>query len=152
MNGFISNKDQKAPLREFREHARARLACTVHVMLPGRRIVEARAVDISVGGLRLLVPTNLPLQSVHNIRLGVPGGPDGTHTVMARAQVMNIMFSGKENGFMVGMRFTSISPAAVEAIEQYLHERPRYGRHAGTPVRRAQPGGSVVEEAADCLC
>jgi|GEM_PF-3216479 Predicted glycosyltransferase len=151
MNGFISNKDHKAPLREFREHARGRLVCTVHVMLPGRRIVEARAVDISVGGLRLLVPANLPLQSVCNIRLGLPGGPDGAYTVMARAQVMNIMFSGKENGFMVGMRFTSISPTATEAIEQYLRERPRYGRHTGAPVHRPQPGHRV-EEAADCAC
>jgi c-di-GMP-binding flagellar brake protein YcgR len=151
MNGFISNKDHKAPVREFREHARGRLVCTVHVMLPGRRIVEARAVDISVGGLRLLVPTNLPLHSVHNIRLGLPGNPEGSYTVMARGQVMNVMFSGKENGFMVGLRFTSISHAAVEAIAQYLHERPRYGRHAGAPAHRT-PISSRATDEADCVC
>lgn len=151
MNGFISNKDHKAPLREFREHARGCLVCTVHVLLPGRRIVEARAADISVGGLRLLVPANLPLQSVCNIRLGLPGHPDGAYTVMARAQVMNVLFSGKENGFMVGMRFTSISHTAMEAIEQYLRERPRYGRHASGPVHRPQ-SNDRVEEAANCAC
>ena len=150
MNGFISNKDHNAARPEFRMHARGRIACTVHVMLPGRRIVEARAVDISAGGLRLLMPANLPVQSVCNIRLGLPGGLDGIQTIMARAQVMNVMFSCKESGFMVGLRFTSISRTAVEAIEQYLHDRPRYGRNAA-PARRT-PASNGVEQLADSLC
>ena len=154
MNGFITNKDHKVPLPEYREHARGRIACTVHVMLPGRRIVEARAVDISIGGLRLLVPANLPLHSVHNIRLSLPGGPDGVQTVMARAQVMNVMFSGKENGFMAGLRFITISRSAVEAIEQYLQDRPKYGRHAAGAgaTRRAPAGSTSTAQQADLVC
>ncbi len=108
---------------EFRRHERGRLACTVFLLLPNRRIVEARTVDISVGGMRLVTPMNLPLRLVCGAKLIVPGIPSGAHTVMAQAQVSNIVFSGRENGFLVGLRFTSLPASGLQAISAYLHEK-----------------------------
>lgn len=108
---------------EFRRHERGRLACTVHLLLPNRRILEARTVDISVGGLRLVTPVNLPLQTPCGVKLVVPGIPSGAHTVMAQAQVTNIVFSGRENGFLVGLRFTNLPESGLKAVSDYLNEK-----------------------------
>lgn len=131
----ISTDDMPAH-PEFRRHERGRLACTVFLLLPNRRIVEARTVDISVGGMRLVTPMNLPLQLVCGVKLIVPGIPSGAHTVMAQAQVSNIVFSGRENGFLVGLRFTSLPTSGLQAISAYLHEKflhTSYRRRAPRP-------------------
>lgn len=135
----------KRSYAESREHERGLIASTAHLLLPGQRIVEARALDLSTGGVRLVAPINLPLRTVCGVRLTVPGIPSGARIVMARAQVMNIVFSGKESGFVLGLRFITISRPALAAIEQYLHEkftnmkslaRPR--RPAGAPAPASQ--------------
>lgn len=120
---------------EFRRHERGRLACTVHLLLPNRRILEARTVDISVGGLRLVTPLNLPLQTMCGVKLVVPGIPSGTHTVMAQAQVSNIVFSGRENGFLVGLRFTSLPASGLQAVSDYLNEKFKHTTHRGRMAR-----------------
>ena len=123
---------------EFRAHERGLIASTTHLLLPGRRIVEARTLDLSAGGLRVVAPVNLPLSLVCGVRLAVPGIPTGAHTVMARVQVMNIVFSGKENGFVIGLRFTSLPRQALGAIEAYLHEKFTYTSYL---ARRRRPAG-----------
>lgn len=133
----------KAQQPEFREHERGRINGTVQVLMPGRGILEARAMDIGAGGLRLVAPVNMPLDAMCNIRLTVPGGPGGSQIVMARAQVVSNLFSGKEDGFIVGLRFTSISASAQETIEQYLQDRPRFGASAGS-ARGAAQGVSLL--------
>lgn len=121
---------------ESRAHERGLIASTTHLLLHGHRIVEARTLDLSAGGLRVVAPVNLPLSLVCGVRLVVPGIPTGAHTVMARAQVMNIVFSGKENGFVIGLRFTSIPRPALAAIEAYLHEKFTYTSYL---ARRRRP-------------
>jgi c-di-GMP-binding flagellar brake protein YcgR len=138
-----SSKKESAP-PEFRQHERSRFASTAHLLLPNHRIVEARTIDISAGGIRLLVPANLPLHLMCNVKLTVPAIPCGSHTVMARAQVSNIVFSGKESGFLVGLRYISISKAALQAVEHYLHEKFTHTRRTGRTRRPSASSGRDV--------
>jgi hypothetical protein len=124
---------------ELRAHERGLFASTTYLLLHGHRIVEARTLDLSAGGLGVVAPVNLPLHLVCGVRLVVPGIPSGAHTVMARAQVMNIVFSGKENGFAIGLRFTSISRQALAIIEAYLHEKFTYTSYLS---RRRRPAAT----------
>jgi c-di-GMP-binding flagellar brake protein YcgR len=118
---------------ERRRHTRERFAATAHMLLPGRRIVEARTLDISAGGLRVVAPANLPITSLCNVRLRIPGIPSGVHTVMARARVASNVFSGRESGFLLGLSFTEIARPARAAVERYVQEKSR-----GTSRPRAQ--------------
>lgn len=124
---------------ESRQYPRERFASTVQLLLSGRHIVEGRSLDISVGGLLVVVPVNLAVQSNCTIRFLIPGIPDGAHQVMARTQITSNVFSGKENGFLVGLRFTTIGEVSLSAIREYLHERI-VNTHRPNRLRGYSPG------------
>ncbi|NML14019.1 PilZ domain-containing protein [Azohydromonas caseinilytica] len=131
---------------EFRRHQRERFVSTVHLLLPGRRIVEARTLDISVGGLLVVSPLSVPDHAVCGVRLLVPAIPEGTFQVLARAQVVSNRFSGKENGFLMGLRFTALPRASLAAIREYLADKTT---NAARPnrLRGYSPGADESEDA-----
>ena len=106
-----------------RRHPRARFASTVHLRLPGGRLVEARTQDISLGGLQLVVPGSIAPGTVCDVRLLIPAIPFGVRTVTAQVEVVSLVFSGKASGFLIGLRFTSIPEASTAALQAYLQER-----------------------------
>lgn len=130
---------------EFRRHQRERLASTVHLLLPGPRIIEARTLDISAGGLLVVSALSVPEQSVCGVRLLIPAIPDGAYQVMARAQVVSNRFSGKENGFLMGLRFTALPEASQVAIRDYVEDKTN---NAAKPnrLRGYSPGAIDPDE------
>ncbi|MDZ5459808.1 PilZ domain-containing protein [Azohydromonas lata] len=106
-----------------RRHDRSRFAATVQLMLAGGQIVEGRTMDISEGGMLLLLPLNLPVDTTCRLRLLVPASPSGAREVTAEAQVASIVLSGREGGFLAGLRFTQLPPASRAGLEDYLRMR-----------------------------
>ncbi len=106
-----------------RRHDRARFAASVRLLLSTGYVVEARTLDISLGGVQLLLPLNLPVDTVCRLQLSVPAQPCGTRTVLAEAKLTSILFSGRENGFLAGLRFTRLPAASQAGLEDYLRQR-----------------------------
>lgn len=109
-----------------RRHARSRFAATVQLCLACGQIVEGRTLDISLGGLLLLLPLNLPVETTCRLRLLVPAAPSGTRELTAEVQVASMVLSGRQGGFLAGLRFTRLPPASQAGLEAYL--RMRQGR------------------------
>lgn len=107
----------------LRRHKREYFASTVQLLTPQRRIVEARTLDISLGGLKLVLPANLAVGSRCGLRMVIPVVPFGARTIVAEAEVASIVFSGRENGFLAGLRFTTLPQEPHAALQAYLHER-----------------------------
>ncbi len=114
---------------ELRRHEREYFASTVQLLLPQRRILQARTLDISLGGLKLIVPANLAVGTRCGLRLVIPVVPYGARTIVAEAEVASIVFSGRENGFLVGLRFTTLPQEPRAALLAYLRERRAHRAH-----------------------
>ncbi|WP_157268133.1 PilZ domain-containing protein [Azohydromonas aeria] len=135
-----------------RRHPRARFASTVHLRLPGGRLVEARTQDISLGGLQLVVPGSIAPGTPCDVRLLVPAIPFGVRTVTAQVEVVSLVFSGKAGGFVIGLRFTSIPEASTAALQAYLQERSAhkaFGGGSGAAVRPPAPALQPAQPAAE---
>jgi c-di-GMP-binding flagellar brake protein YcgR len=123
----------------LRRHVRERFATTGQLTLSDQRVLQGRTLDISLGGLQVVLPQSLPLQGECGLSLTIPAIPMGAKVITARAQVTSIVCSGREHGFLTGLRFTTFPTASRAALLRYLqardlHPHPQPGRlrsHAG---------------------
>jgi c-di-GMP-binding flagellar brake protein YcgR len=90
-------------------------------LLPDHELQRVRTLDISVGGIGLVAPTNLPLNAVCDIKFRAPVQSDRIEMLLARGRVAYSILSGKENGFLVGLQFTDIPPASLALIKRYMN-------------------------------
>jgi hypothetical protein len=123
MPALIRSNGWPRPAAAQRRHNRARFAASVRLRLSTGCVVEARTLDISLGGVQLLLPINLPVDAVCQLQLSVPAQFCGTRTVVAEAKVASALFSGRENGFLAGLRFTRLPAASQAGLEDYLRQR-----------------------------
>lgn len=114
---------RSSPTAAWRRHDRSRFAATVRLQLASGRVIEGRTLDISEGGLLLLLPLNLPVDTACRLRLLVPASPSGAREVTAEARVASIVLSGRQGGFLAGLRFTRLLPASRAGLENYLKTR-----------------------------
>lgn len=128
----------------LRRHEREYFASTVQLLTPGRRIVEARTLDISLGGLKLVLAANLAVGSRCGLRLVIPVVPFGARAIVAEAEVASIVFSGRENGFLAGLRFTTLTQEPRAALQAYLRERCAHRAYRVRARQLADSAGSAV--------
>ncbi len=107
----------------LRRHVRERFATTVQLTLPNQRVLQGRTLDISLGGMQVVLPENLPLHGECRLSLTIPAIPMGAKVITARAQVTSIVCSGREQGFLAGLRFTTLPTASRAALLRYLQAR-----------------------------
>ncbi|WP_157263589.1 PilZ domain-containing protein [Azohydromonas aeria] len=119
MSGLIESAGWNSA-RERREHPRKFLSGTAHVLVPGRAPIEVHTLDISIGGLGIVSPTNLPYEWIGQIRFTLTREPYGVDTVVAPVQVVHSVLSGRQRGFMVGMRFVDLPPDIEGIIQRYM--------------------------------
>jgi hypothetical protein len=131
-------------LAAMRRHVRERFSATVKVMLADGRVLEARTVDISLGGAQLVLPTNLPVHSRCVLQLSLPTKPLGrVRILMAQAKVLSIVYSGRKGGFAAGLRFTALPAASQAALEDYLQVRDTWREPPDTQIDDGSPADRV---------
>lgn len=105
---------------QYQQHRRKLFACTANVMLPERRLVAVRTVDIGADSVKIVAPENLPERLDCLVRVAIPAGPERSHTVIAHARTRPSVFDGRHGGFLMELCFTQIPPESVQAIKRYL--------------------------------
>lgn len=108
------------PSNDRRQNERKPLRTTSYLRLPGARPVAVRSVDIGIGGISVIAAANPPAKTSCVIRVGLPAGALGIKLVEVQASVLHSVFSGREDGFKVGLNFVSLSAEARQAISSYL--------------------------------
>ncbi|WP_298232720.1 PilZ domain-containing protein [uncultured Azohydromonas sp.] len=106
---------------ERRQCDRKLFRCSAQLLLPDRKVQRVRTLDISVGGIGFVAPSNLLRDAVCEIKFRAPLLDDGVEMLMARGRIAYSILSGKENGFLVGLQFTEISPNAVASIRRFVN-------------------------------
>jgi len=84
----------------------------------GRAQVDARLLDLSLGGALLLLTVSLDEGVVHDFALNLEG-----ETISVQAQVKRCRPAVREPGYEVAVEFVGIAPAHERRLREYL-DRP----------------------------
>ena len=108
-------------VEQRRIHARRPLHCPAKLLLASKRIMDLRIVNISAGGLGVIAPENLAVGTNCQLRFDLPQVPTGQVTMYLSAMVMNSVFSSREDGFKLGLRFVNPTEDSASRIERFVH-------------------------------
>lgn len=106
---------------ERRQSDRKLFRCPAQLLLPTREVQHVRTLDISVGGIGLVAPSNLLRDAVCEIKFRAPLLDDRVEMLVARGRIAYSILSGKENGFLVGLQFTDIAPGVLALIRRFMN-------------------------------
>jgi c-di-GMP-binding flagellar brake protein YcgR len=88
--------------------------------LPDGRIVDARSLDVGLGGAGVVSDLNLPVGTAVALRLSLPDNAGGRAVFEATAKVVNCTLAGRDGGFRLGLQFDPLSAAASAVLGALL--------------------------------
>jgi c-di-GMP-binding flagellar brake protein YcgR len=99
-------------LRRKPLHGRAKLS--------GDGEVEVRTLDISVGGIAVVLMRNLAPNRHCRIRFSVPDAEGQYAWFESEATVAHSALSGARGGFVVGLQFLNPAESLIAAVKRYV--------------------------------
>ena len=103
-----------------RRYERKALRCAAHLLVPGRQPLAVRALDICPDGMGVVAPVNIPTSARCVVRFAIPLMPRAGTCVEVQVSVIHSVYSASEDGFRIGLRFTSLAPEIALAISQFM--------------------------------
>ena len=88
-------------------------------MLSTGDVFEVRTTDISVEGVGIVAPANPRIGTTFTIQMTLPTRPRGTVTFEASVRVVDSILAADQDGFRIGLMFSSIAPEIEAAIREY---------------------------------
>lgn len=88
--------------------------------LPGRPSIEVRTLQISIEGLRIMCPRNLPPGTVCQLSTLLLQRPIGHTLLRVQTVVQTSLLSSTGQGFQLDLRLHRPDAAQLEAIANYL--------------------------------
>jgi c-di-GMP-binding flagellar brake protein YcgR len=105
-----------------RQHERKLFRCAAHLLVPGRQPLAVRASDLSLGGIGIVAPVNLPLTTGCVVRFVMPLTPRNGTSFEVQVRVIYSIYSAGEDGFKIGLQFDSVSPELASAISRFMKD------------------------------
>jgi hypothetical protein len=123
---------------ELKRPTRYPLHGKVQLVLPERRVVTGRTVDISVGGLCIMLEQPIAIGAAYPLRfeMNIAGQ---THLVTALAQPVYGVFAS-QGGFRVGLAFKEKDAQRTALIESLAGKRPMVRTKEESGARSVPPG------------
>lgn len=84
--------------------------------LPDGLVVDARTLDVGLGGAGVVSDLNLPVGTAVALRVNLPAPTGGSAVFEATAKVVNCTLAGRDGGFRLGLQFDPLSPAASAVL------------------------------------
>jgi hypothetical protein len=103
---------------ETRVYPRKVLRAQARVALPGMPALRSKTVDVSLGGLCLMVPEQLTPGKIYNVGFEAPLNGK-TVRVFAMAKVVYSILAGTD-GFRTGLQFTEIDAANNKLLAEVM--------------------------------
>jgi hypothetical protein len=104
-------------VQDKRVHDRKNLALPLRVVV-GERTIEARTMDISVGGVRASIGEDLPFGTKVKVVVSLPT-LDEASTIDAEVRWVQ---KGAEGGFAIGLQFLCVRARETWALNQLLRQ------------------------------
>jgi len=104
--------------KDLRAESRKVLRCTARIVLNNATQIKGRTLDISMGGISVMLDEPLAVQQQCSIEFDAPvGGKIVNVNVMAKSTYCTCVGT---SGFRVGFQFGQKSEAALKAIRQLM--------------------------------
>ncbi len=117
-----------ATVTENRSSDRRPVSWRAKILLPQGQVLEARATDVGLNGLGLLLPVPLPEGKIVQLAVQIPrGGPGKYEVLTGSARVVFQVLRGGE--YQVGVEWQQLEPAKRQLIAQFVEKV--------TPVQRS---------------
>ncbi|WP_157269177.1 PilZ domain-containing protein [Azohydromonas aeria] len=113
-----------------RRKDRKRFRAPAHLRLADESLVEARSFDICPGGIGIVSPLNLKLETLCEVRVRAPILGLGIDIFILPARVAHSVLSAREHGFILGLEFID-PPLEVTAIVQQYVDSLAWARNWG---------------------
>lgn len=94
------------------------LRAPAKLAVPGHPPLRAKTIDISLGGMSVLVPDQFPLGQICTISFEAPVNDDIAH-VTATVRVVYSILKGTE-GFRTGLQIIQIDPANNKMLAELM--------------------------------
>ncbi|MDQ6684036.1 MAG: PilZ domain-containing protein, partial [Pseudomonadota bacterium] len=86
----------------------------------GSSEIAVRCIDVGIGGIAVIAATNLSTESRCFVRFELPLRAEGVANLGLACSVAHCIYSHRESGFVVGLKFESVSEDARKLLERYL--------------------------------
>ena len=103
---------------ETRNYPRKVLRCQARIVLPGMAPMRARTIDVSLGGLCLVVAEQLRVGQACDVGFEAPLNGKMVR-VIASAKVAYCILSGTE-GFRIGLQFMQLDAANNKTLAELM--------------------------------
>ncbi|MBK7353582.1 MAG: PilZ domain-containing protein [Nitrosomonas sp.] len=110
---------------EKRTHERVTLRTQAIILLPDRKTIKVRTLDIALGGMAIVADGNPNPGVTFNIQLTIPLRADILPLFEAKVRVAHSVLSGREGGFKIGLQFIELSDAAESVLKQFLEQNSK---------------------------
>lgn len=111
----MSNQRESPNRRRFR---RASVDFPMTVIIPGHELVlSGSALDLSVGGIRVATPTDLPAGQSIMLRFVLPSSD---REALVRGRIVLSFFDASTKHYAHGIAFTQIAPQDQEEIVRFV--------------------------------
>jgi len=108
------------PEGERRQVERKPLRVRVRMALAGKPEAEVRAVDVSTGGMSLVVDLNLATGTPCNLAFTLQLPDSSLHKVQVGAVIVHSTYCGLRSGFVIGLQFKGASESLKAALLRYV--------------------------------
>ena len=105
---------------ERRQVERKPLRVRVRVALAGKPEMEVRSVDVSTGGMSLVVDVSLAPTTSCNLSFTLLLSDGSMHKVQIAAVVAHCTYSGQRSGFVIGLQFKGASEDLNALLQRYM--------------------------------
>ena len=105
---------------ERRAHGRKPLNMGIGIAIQGMAPLQARAFDISEGGIGFVAQSSLPAGSACRLNFTLPSGSAVHREVEARATIAYCFLSPEMGGYKVGAKFKDLGGSANTAVQEFL--------------------------------
>lgn len=115
-----------APSQEMRAHVRMLYRTEVILRIDDGRQFVARSLDISAGGLGLLVEHDIAGCGMATLSMLLARDIGGPSIFRARARVAAAVYDGARQAFRTGLQFVFVDPASALLLDEFLRmSRPK---------------------------
>lgn len=111
LDNSVSDR-RRAGRKMFRTFAR--------LVSPSGNHVSIRTYDIGLGGIAIIMPTNMQLNSRCQVIFDIYGSDRRVSKICVSGRVIHSILSAKEDGFIIGLEFLDLEASARNVIMSYV--------------------------------
>lgn len=116
---FAQDKSEK------RIHKRITLRTSATILLPDKKTIKVRTLDIGSGGMAIVADGNPNQGVIFNIQMILPLHTGIPPIFEATVRVAHSVLSGQEGGFKIGLQFVELNDSAELALNQFIEQNTK---------------------------